>query len=82
MSDDPHDYDDDFEDDDYDDFEDCGMGPDGQCSMAGSEWCDWDCPRSRASDRIAAMKHRAKIVDHQNNPLSEVLADALKKATP
>jgi hypothetical protein len=25
----------------------CGMGPDGQCSQAGSEWCDWNCPFSR-----------------------------------
>ena len=34
--------DDDVEDGD-DEF-DCGRGPDGQCSMAGSEWCDWECP--------------------------------------
>lgn len=26
----------------------CGMGPDGQCSLAGSEDCDWECPRSRS----------------------------------
>jgi hypothetical protein len=25
----------------------CGMGPDGQCSLAGSEECDFDCPRMR-----------------------------------
>ena len=41
--------------DDYDDHEpdyegdidldDCGLGPDGQCSMAGTEWCDWECGR-------------------------------------
>lgn len=36
-----------YDEDDYDDFEDCGMMPDGQCSMAGSEWCDWDCPRGK-----------------------------------
>lgn len=24
----------------------CGMGPDGQCSLAGTEDCDWECPRS------------------------------------
>lgn len=23
----------------------CGMGPDGQCSLAGTEECDWECPR-------------------------------------
>ena len=25
----------------------CGMNSDGQCSQAGSEWCDWNCPFSR-----------------------------------
>jgi len=25
----------------------CGMGADGQCTMAGSEECDWECPRMR-----------------------------------
>ncbi|GGO96397.1 hypothetical protein EV664_107135 [Stakelama pacifica] len=25
---------------------DCGMMPDGQCSKAGSEECDWECPRN------------------------------------
>jgi len=24
----------------------CGMGPDGQCSLAGTEECDWECPRN------------------------------------
>lgn len=23
---------------------DCGLGDDGLCSMAGSEWCDFECP--------------------------------------
>lgn len=22
----------------------CGMGPDGQCEQAGSEYCDLECP--------------------------------------
>jgi hypothetical protein len=30
-----------------DDWFDCGMMPNGQCSKAGSEECDWDCPRNR-----------------------------------
>lgn len=41
---------DDFEsglDEDEFDFDDCGMMPDGLCSMAGSEWCDWECPHNR-----------------------------------
>ena len=28
-------------------YVDCGMGPDGQCSKAGSEECDWDCGGTR-----------------------------------
>lgn len=34
-----------------DDFDECGMMPNGQCTMAGSEWCDWDCPRNRPVKR-------------------------------
>jgi len=26
-------------------FDDCGLGADGQCSQAGTEWCDWECGR-------------------------------------
>lgn len=47
--------DDDFEDDDFeDDHEDenildaaidaCGIGQDGLCMLAGTEFCDFDCP--------------------------------------
>lgn len=25
----------------------CGLMRDGYCTMAGSEYCDWDCPFSR-----------------------------------
>jgi hypothetical protein len=28
---------------DEDGYPDCGLGPDGQCSKAGSEECDWEC---------------------------------------
>lgn len=42
-SDDADDYDPDEE---FLDFE-CGMMRDGQCTKAGSEECDWDCPRNR-----------------------------------
>lgn len=24
---------------------DCGLGPDGQCDQAGTEYCDWECGR-------------------------------------
>lgn len=39
---------DDFGDDDEDDEDwlDCGLSIDGQCSKAGSEECDWECPYS------------------------------------
>lgn len=34
-----------------DDYEACGRWNNGhltqQCRLAGSEWCDWDCPLSR-----------------------------------
>ena len=27
----------------------CGMMGDGQCVLAGTEECDWECPRSHMS---------------------------------
>ena len=34
--------------DDYDEMDDilgeCHLGDDGQCGMAGTEWCDFECP--------------------------------------
>ena len=40
----------------------CGMMADGYCFMAGSEDCDWSCPRSRlkAKKRIERMKAKGK----------------------
>lgn len=35
--------------------EECGLMPDGQCALAGTEHCDWDCGRLN-TQRIAAMK--------------------------
>ncbi len=49
-------YDDDLPEDEDENMDDCGMMPDGQCLLAGSEWCDWDCPHSRALDRAARIK--------------------------
>lgn len=50
-----HFYDDDpdFDDEDEEGWDECGMMPDGYCTMAGSEWCDWDCPRSKPAGRAA-----------------------------
>jgi hypothetical protein len=37
-----------FTDEDEDTSEECGRWNDGkltrQCRLAGTEWCDWDCP--------------------------------------
>ncbi|WP_347270339.1 hypothetical protein [Rhizorhabdus histidinilytica] len=37
-----------FDDDDREDEDDlvdqCGKLADGQCMLAGTEFCDWDCP--------------------------------------
>lgn len=41
-------WDDDPRDDDEEDGgEDCGLMPGGQCLLAGTEHCDWDCGRLR-----------------------------------
>lgn len=45
---DPYDYNDDFgpeSEDEDDEFDDCGLMPNGQCTKAGSEECDWICGR-------------------------------------
>lgn len=37
-------FDDQFLDDEDDDcIYDCGLMPNGQCMLAGTEFCDWDC---------------------------------------
>lgn len=47
------DYDDDP--DEEDDFDDCGLCEDGQCRMAGTEHCDFECP-NRNSALFAGSK--------------------------
>lgn len=37
--------DDEDDDDDLDDLS-CGELPEGGCSLAGTEWCDWKCSHS------------------------------------
>ena len=39
LNDDPRD------DDEEDGQDECGLMPDGQCLLAGTEHCDWDCGR-------------------------------------
>ena len=40
------------DDDDLDGDEDCGLMDDGQCALAGTEWCDFECP-NRDSELFA-----------------------------
>ena len=48
MDDHYEDFNDDEFDDEYDESEECGRWSNGrlvpQCSLAGTEWCDWECP--------------------------------------
>lgn len=59
---DPFDDDPDFDDDNESEFpDDCGMTPSGQCTMAGSEDCDWECPlMSRIIRRQIEAKKKKK----------------------
>jgi hypothetical protein len=40
---DPYDDDNEYDVEEDDEYEDCGLMPDGQCTKAGSEECDWIC---------------------------------------
>lgn len=59
--------------------EECGLGPDGLCSMAGTEHCDWDCGRLN-EERIAVMK--AVIAIRDRAAARERRAEARAKSTP
>lgn len=66
---------DDFEDDcgdEGDDLEaDCGRWNNGrltrQCRLAGSEWCDWDCPIGTDRARRRPNKRQDEL-DFQDTP--------------
>jgi hypothetical protein len=59
-------YDNDPRDDDEEDGDDfdCGLMPDGQCLLAGSEQCDFDCPNRNSElfcgSRAWCKKHGVK----------------------
>jgi hypothetical protein len=59
------DFDDDHDEDDDDLWHDCGLGADGQCSKAGSEECDFECPHSHgefyAGSNLWHKKHNAAL---------------------
>lgn len=46
MADEPYYDDEDFDDapDEFDPADECGLMSDGQCLLAGTEWCDFECP--------------------------------------
>jgi hypothetical protein len=50
----PEDDGDDFDNEDWLDME-CGLDDDGQCSQAGTEHCDFECPW-RDSDQFAGSE--------------------------
>lgn len=54
------DADEDFE----DEWDNCGLGDDGQCSLAGSEHCDFSCANRDselfAGSRAWCKKHKVK----------------------
>lgn len=39
--------DDNWDDDPWDPSDECGMTDSGTCTNAGTEWCDFECPRNR-----------------------------------
>lgn len=48
-------YDEELYDDESDWEHDCGLAEDGQCSLAGTEWCDFECP-NRNSEMFAGSE--------------------------
>ena len=56
-------YDDYDEEDELDREHECGLMDDGQCLLAGSEWCDFGCP-NRDSEYFTGS--RAWIAKHEN----------------
>lgn len=77
------DYDDDDFDDleDEDDFEDCGLMPDGQCGLAGTEHCDFSCP-NRDSDLFAGSKAWMKAHGSACHKCGAEIEDGEEPGTP
>ena len=80
---DPDDYDGDYEPDDLedDDFEDCGLMPDGQCAMAGTEHCDFCCP-NRNSELFAGSKAWMKERGSACHQCGAEIEDGAEPGTP
>ena len=61
MIDDDDPWRDELPDEDGDDFDDCGLMPNGLCSMAGSEHCDFSCPHRDSDLFRGSAAWRAKF---------------------
>ena len=55
-------------DDDYDELDaleealqECGLDNDGQCGLAGTEWCDFECPMRDSEFFAGSAAWRAKV---------------------
>jgi hypothetical protein len=74
------DYDDDSDDPEEDDF-DCGLMADGQCTMAGSEDCDFSCP-NRDSELFAGSKAWMKAHGSACHKCGAEIEDGEEPGTP
>ena len=51
----------DYEEDEFDELEEeCGLGADGECSLAGSEHCDFVCPNRNSEDFCGSAAWKKK----------------------
>jgi hypothetical protein len=69
---DGYDYLDDLDlepDEDEDGFDDCGLRANGTCSLAGTEYCDWDCTFTRVA------RHNRRHVNPKPLPLFDGLPE-------
>lgn len=67
------------DDDDLD--EDCGLMEDGQCSMAGTEHCDFSCP-NRNSEIFAGSKAWMKARGSACHKCGAEIEDGQEPGTP
>lgn len=67
MSDDYPDDDNEYDiEEEYDPMDECGLADDGQCSMAGTEHCDFKCPM-RDSDKFCGSEAWCKKHPESSN---------------
>lgn len=82
---DPHDPDDhldEIDDGDPDEFDDdfeCGLRRDGQCGMAGSEYCDFNCPNRESEFFAGSAAWRKKHARKKPETIKDLFG---KKSNP